>query len=297
MQRNVQAAVDAATARDLSASGGPSVEASLAGSVRSLRLTGADHGSTGAELPAEQARSCPGAGQDPEPDCATSQAPGSSAADPLNVPGQPQVAVRLHKARIKVRTLSSLARIPKCHGDWLIRRAHASRSCTQIPSLGLEGKFVEAAVSQRGSTTLQALERDLEAARAQIKVKSTEAREAQEELRAFRSERTSASKANRALEGQIARLQKQVDGLKGQVAARDVALKQAGEAAGERERGQREAEGHLQSRSARLNRALEEVQRYRKLLEEAKVRLGGSAPVTGVLCVHNWFTKCAPVIS
>ena len=103
-------------------------------------------------------------------------------------------------------------------------------------------------------------------------MKASEAREAQDELRAFRSERTTASKANRSLEAQVARLQKQVDGLKGQVAARDVALKQAGDAAAERERGQRDAEGHLQSRNARLNRALEEVQRYRKLLEEAKVR-------------------------
>jgi hypothetical protein len=163
----------------------------------------------------------------------------------------------------------------------------------------------------------QALETELQAARRTAEIKGTDAKEAREELRNLRSERGSVGKTSRALEGQVARLQKQVrllpaaskhaigswsvyivellllpftpalrevrtagnkfeerlqvDELKGQVAARDTALRQVSEAASAKERGSRAAESELHARSARLNRALEEVQRYRKLLEEAKV--------------------------
>ena len=65
----------------------------------------------------------------------------------------------------------------------------------------------------------------------------------------------------------------QVDELKGQLAARDTALRQASEVASSAGRGSKATESELAARSARLNRALEEVQRYRKLLEDAKVRL------------------------
>jgi chromosome segregation ATPase len=119
---------------------------------------------------------------------------------------------------------------------------------------------------------MQALEKDLNAAQAQVRLKTLEFREVSEELRSLKADRSSSSKANKALENKGSRLQKQVDSLKGQLAARDTALRQAMERAAENEKGQRTAEDNLQSHGARLNHALEEVQRYRKLLEEAKVR-------------------------
>ena len=112
VQRNVQAAVDAATARDASASA--SGDASLAGSVRSLQL------STAQDAVSRDAAGRPaflaGVDRDGDADCAGSQAPESSVVDPLNITGQPQVAVRLHKARIKVCPLSGfLARPERQH--------------------------------------------------------------------------------------------------------------------------------------------------------------------------------------
>ena len=120
---------------------------------------------------------------------------------------------------------------------------------------------------------LQALEKDLAAARQAIEVRNADIKEARDELRKLKSTQHSSSRAARGLESQIARLQKQVDDLRGQLAAKDVALQQAEEAANSGQRGHRTAENELSARSARLNRALEEVQRYRRLLEDAKVRL------------------------
>lgn len=105
-----------------------------------------------------------------------------------------------------------------------------------------------------------------------VDAKNDDVREARAELRDLKSERCSASKSNKALENQVTRLLKQVDHLKGQLAAKDTALRQVSNQLSSQEKGQRAAEGDLNARSARLNRALEEVQRYRKLLEEFKVR-------------------------
>lgn len=64
----------------------------------------------------------------------------------------------------------------------------------------------------------------------------------------------------------------QVDDLKGDVAAKDAALRQQVETNSTSERDKKKTETELQSQNTRLNRALEEVVKFRKLLEESKVR-------------------------
>ena len=98
---------------------------------------------------------------------------------------------------------------------------------------------------------MQALEKEIESLRNAAEIKGTDAREARAELRELKSERASASKSNKGLENQVTR--------------------QVSEQLAAKEKGQRAVEGDLNTRNARLNRALEEVQRYRKLLEDAKV--------------------------
>jgi hypothetical protein len=59
--------------------------------------------------------------------------------------------------------------------------------------------------------------------------------------------------------------------LKGELAAKDAALRQQAEINMTAERDKKKTEAELQSQNTRLNRALEEVMRFRKLLEESKV--------------------------
>lgn len=109
-------------------------------------------------------------------------------------------------------------------------------------------------------------------------------KDARSEVKDLKNERAAGSKVNKALENQVTKLLKQVDELKGLMAARDTALRQASEQVSAKEREQRAAEGDLSTRNARLNRALEEVQRYRKLLEDAKV------------CRYSFFLSSLPVV-
>lgn len=60
--------------------------------------------------------------------------------------------------------------------------------------------------------------------------------------------------------------------MKGDVAAKDAALRQHAESSSTAERDKKKTEAELQSQNNRLNRALEEVVKFRKLLEESKVR-------------------------
>jgi chromosome segregation ATPase len=58
--------------------------------------------------------------------------------------------------------------------------------------------------------SVQALEKDLQAAKRAIEVKGADAKEAREELRTLKADRTSAARSTKGLEGQVLRLQKQV---------------------------------------------------------------------------------------
>jgi hypothetical protein len=62
-----------------------------------------------------------------------------------------------------------------------------------------------------------------------------------------------------------------VDDLKGDLAAKEAAMRQQAEINMTAERDKKKTEAELQSQNTRLNRALEEVMRFRKLLEESKV--------------------------
>jgi hypothetical protein len=119
---------------------------------------------------------------------------------------------------------------------------------------------------------VQVLERDLTVARKDLSNRNGELLEVRTAFQELKTDRCSTGKTSKVLENQVMRLQKQVDELKGKLAAKDTALKQLNDDAGNRERDQRAMDTDLKARNGRLNRALEEVQRYRSLLEEAKVR-------------------------
>jgi hypothetical protein len=130
---------------------------------------------------------------------------------------------------------------------------------------------------------LQALEKELEAARSAAEVQAGDLKDARNEVKVSKNERAAGSKVNKSLENQVTKLLKQVDELKGLIAARDTALRQVSEQVSAKEREHRAAEGDLSARNVRLNRALEEVQRYRRLLEDAKV------------CRYIFHMLCLPV--
>lgn len=60
--------------------------------------------------------------------------------------------------------------------------------------------------------------------------------------------------------------------MKGDLAAKDAALRQQAGIHSCAERDKKKTESELQSQNTRLNRALDEVVKFRKLLEESKVR-------------------------
>jgi chromosome segregation ATPase len=130
---------------------------------------------------------------------------------------------------------------------------------------------------------VQVLERDLAAVRSELSSRTTELKEVNDAYHELKAERCTTSKSSRVFESQVLRLQKQVDELKGDIAAKDTAIKQHRDDARNQERNHRTMETELKARNGRLNRALEEVQRYRTLLEEAKAifRPRNHAPTHG----------------
>lgn len=73
------------------------------------------------------------------------------------------------------------------------------------------------------------------------------------------------------LEQQITKLQRQLEECRGQMAAKDTMLRQYKDENSVGAREKLRAEAQSKAQNARLNRALDEVQRFRKQVEDMKV--------------------------
>lgn len=118
---------------------------------------------------------------------------------------------------------------------------------------------------------LQALERELHAARAALDARSSEIKELRQQYFDIKSEKMTSFRAVSGLEQQVNKLQKQLQESRAQVAAKDALLRQYKEDSSAGARDKRRSEAESRAQNARMNRALDEVQRFRKQLEDVKV--------------------------
>lgn len=88
----------------------------------------------------------------------------------------------------------------------------------------------------------------------------------------MKSERMVSSRNVNGLEQQVTKLQKQLEDARAQVAAQDAMLRQNREDSSAGARDKRRSEADSRAQNGRLNRALDEVQRFRKQLEDVKVK-------------------------
>eukprot|EP00892_Ulva_mutabilis_P003837 jgi/Ulvmu1/1825/UM119_0043.1 len=117
---------------------------------------------------------------------------------------------------------------------------------------------------------IRALERELQAVRSALENRTLEIKELRQESFDARSERMVASRTVSGLEQQLQKLHKQLEVSNGQVAAKEMLLRQYKDDNSTAAAEKRRAESESKAQNARLNRALDEVQRFRKDLEDIK---------------------------
>lgn len=115
------------------------------------------------------------------------------------------------------------------------------------------------------------MERELQAARTALESRDTEIKELRVEFFDAKSERMVSSRTVHGLEQQVRKLQKQYEDARAQAAAKDAMLRQCKEDSSHEAKAKRKSEAEQQCQSVRLNRALDQVQRFRKQLEDVKV--------------------------
>eukprot|EP00201_Polytomella_parva_P007213 CAMPEP_0175085646 /NCGR_PEP_ID=MMETSP0052_2-20121109/28785_1 /TAXON_ID=51329 ORGANISM="Polytomella parva, Strain SAG 63-3" /NCGR_SAMPLE_ID=MMETSP0052_2 /ASSEMBLY_ACC=CAM_ASM_000194 /LENGTH=393 /DNA_ID=CAMNT_0016357693 /DNA_START=44 /DNA_END=1226 /DNA_ORIENTATION=- len=135
---------------------------------------------------------------------------------PLDVPGQPEASLRLHKAR------------------------------------------------------LTALEADFASATELIKVKGRENQELLKELKAVRAEKEGWARERKNLELQLDRAKKTASEAEAALQGHEQKAREMAKAEGKLERDRRQADAEQRGKDVRLTRALEELEKYRTLLAEAK---------------------------
>ncbi|GLC46035.1 hypothetical protein PLESTB_001025600 [Pleodorina starrii] len=136
----------------------------------------------------------------------------------LDVPGQPETSLRLHKARVK------------------------------------------------------ALEEDLGRANKLISDREKQLGEALRELKELRSQAASWARDKKAMEGQLDRAKKQAAEAETTLRNTESQVRELAKADSRAERERRASEAEVRARDVRLQRALEEVERYKQLLSEVRAQ-------------------------
>jgi len=96
--------------------------------------------------------------------------------------------------------------------------------------------------------------------------------EAQRELKSLKADQAGWAKEKKALEAQVERLQKKAADAESALANRDQAVKEINKESSRVERERRNAEAEAKARDVRLARALEDVERYKALLQELRAQ-------------------------
>ncbi|KAJ9524680.1 hypothetical protein QJQ45_024249 [Haematococcus lacustris] len=179
----------------------------------------------------------PGAPAQAPAACAPAAAAATAAGGPctstsmLDVPGHAEATLRLHKARIKGLE-EDVARLTKA----------------------LAGE------KQQGQGQGQGQGQDRDKALA----------EASKDAKSLRLEQAGWSKEKKALETQVERLQKRASEAEGALTSRDQAVKEGAKESSRAERERRAAEQDARARDVRLQRALDEVEKYKAMLLEVR---------------------------
>lgn len=105
-----------------------------------------------------------------------------------------------------------------------------------------------------------------------MEARSLEIKQLRQSYFDMKSEKMVSSRNINGLEQQVTKLQRQLEDARAQVAAQDAILRQNREDSSTGARDKRRSEAESRAQNARLNRALDEVQRFRKQLEDVKVK-------------------------
>ncbi|KAL4457618.1 hypothetical protein ABPG75_012483 [Micractinium tetrahymenae] len=142
-----------------------------------------------------------------------------------------------------------------------------------------EGDLPSAAAARLYAARLKAAQGDLEGLQAALKARDIKMGALEKEVQQLRADKAAWQKAQKALEAQAERGKRAAEEARARLAEQENAIKAVGMERRASQQERRQAEADVKAREAKLAAALEEAQRLRRALEEAK---GAAAARAGV---------------